>query len=128
MSEISFGHLQHVPSRVLGGKCVECGQISPPSNSICYDCVGYGDYQNQACFNCELCVETRKYLEQTSSQFQFIGFSIDAELWKCNECGYCLRFQPSYKCISKDMLQEKYRKLHIEKQCNLLKTRQVEIF
>jgi hypothetical protein len=83
------------------------------------------------CYNCELCIETRKYLAETNKLFKLVSYGRlydqRTEIWQCINCNYYIEYELLNPSITRDYIHESARKIHINKWCEKLKTGEISI-
>ncbi len=123
-SQVNGSHIDYVI-------CETCNKNpSLEFEKICIVCRPNNDINNK-CYNCDKCIKTRKYLEDTSSQFGLCGYRFkngtNTEVWHCSGCMYYMEFYQMVPSIIRDLIHEQARKNHIENECALLKSGEVMI-
>lgn len=73
------------------------------------------------CYRCNLCVSTRRCLEETNNIFTLIGYESNetVEIWSCKICNDVLRYHAMNSCISRDITHEISRIAHLKERHNL---------
>lgn len=102
-------------------RCIMCGspKLHDGPYIECSICTNNREYVFGKCYNCDRCIADRKYIEETSNIFKFIGFiqvdsSTHAQAWKCSGCNNCIAIQHLYPSMSRDIIWVKARKMHLE--------------
>lgn len=107
--------------------CTKCNEIPARKEldckeyQLCYKCEE--DYSIEfKCYNCEICIATRKYLEETDDIFKLVycdqEYSNYVEYWQCKKCNRCIAIQASFNhSIEGNMFYEKARKIHLKYGC-----------
>jgi len=108
-------------------KCSTCNMnpVYDIGRNLCIVCFENAD-KNSACYSCKLCVQSREYIGATDANFQLICYDRcqfrNTEIWLCKQCNKCLEIELICPGVSRDMIHELLRRIHLTYLCEKFKS------